>query len=92
MTVLRVNHLRTQYASEVLLKGVTRAGERQNSSEGPSELCLRGVALLPVNHLRIEDAPEPLLRGVTRAGEGLMVSPAHPGCLTGTSDRGYPRR
>ena len=55
-------------------------------------MFLRGVALFRVNHLRTQDASEVLLAGVTRAGEGLMVSPAHPVCLTGTSERGRPRR
>ena len=50
------------------------------------------VALLRVNHLRTQDASEVLLMGVARAGEGIMVSPAHPMCLTGTSGGGKPRR
>ena len=90
--MLPVKHLRTQDASEVLLEGVTRAGERQNSVEGPSELCLRQAAFLPVKDLRTQDAPEALLTVVARAGEGIMVSPAHPMCPTGTSERGQARR
>ena len=89
---LRVIHLRTECASQVLLTGVSRAGELQNFSEDPPEAVLRQVALLRVNHLRTEDASEVLLEGVTRAGEGIMVSPAHLMCPTGTSDWGYPRR
>ena len=50
------------------------------------------VPLPRVNHLRTEGASQVLLEGVDRAGEGLMVSPAHPMCLTSTSDRGLPRR
>ena len=69
VAALPVNHLRTQCASEALLRGVTRAGERQNSVEGPSELCLRQAAFLPVNHLRTQDASQALLTGATRAGE-----------------------
>ena len=87
-----VIHLRTQDAPEALLTGVARAGERQNSVEGPSELCQRGAALLPVNHLRTQDASQVLLTGVKRAGEGIMVSPAHLMCPIGTSGRGQARR
>ena len=62
-------------------------GNNSNQKESP-ELCRKQVPFLRVNHLRTEDASEPLLRGVKRAGEGLMVSPAHPGCLRGTSEGG----
>ena len=85
-------HLRTEGAPQVLLIGIARAGERQNFTEGPPETLLRQVPFLRVNHLRTEDASEVLMRGVCRAGEGIMVSPAHRGCLTGTFDRGHPRR
>ena len=47
---------------------------------------------LRVNHLRTQCASQVLLTAVARAGEGIMVSPAHPMCPTGTSDRGHPRR
>ena len=89
---LPVNHLRTQDDSEVLLTGVTRAGERQNFAEGPPEAILRQVPLPRANHLRTEEASQVLLTGVARAGEGIMVSPAHPMCPTGTSNGGHPRR
>ena len=92
MRSLRVNHLRTKDAPEALLKGVCRAGERQNSPEGPPEAVLRQVALLSVNHLRTQGASEALLMGVACAGEGIMVSPAHLGCLRTTSEVGTPRR
>ena len=69
MPWLPVNHLRTEGASQVLLEGVTRAGERQNSRADPLELCLRQVAFLRVNHLRTQDASQVLLKGVDRAGD-----------------------
>ena len=69
MTFLPVNHLRTQYASEVSLTGVDRAGERQISDEAPSDTTLRQVSFFPVNHLRTKGAPQVLLTGVARAGE-----------------------
>ena len=67
--MLRVNHLRTQCASQVLLEGVDRAGDRQNFTKDQPELLLKSVRCLPVNHLRTEDASEVLLMGVDRAGE-----------------------
>ena len=89
--LLRVNHLRTQNTSKVLLRGVTRAGERQNSTKNLLKLYLKQITFLHVNHLRTQGASQVLLKGVTRAGEGLMVSPAHSMCPTGTSEGGNPR-
>ena len=66
---LPVNHLRTQVAPEVLLEGVTRAGERQNFPVDPPEAILRQVPFPPVNHLRTQVAPEVLLTGLARSGE-----------------------
>ena len=66
---LPVNHLRTQCASQVLLEGVDRAGERQNFLVGPPELLLRQVPFFPVNHLRTQVASEVLLTGLARSGE-----------------------
>ena len=75
-----------------LLAAVVRAGEWHIWIEDSPEVLLRQVTFLPVNHLRTQDASQVLLKGVARAGEGIMVSPAHPMCPTGTFDRGQPRR